>query len=167
MTFRGTDAARLLEVGGRVKEAVSREESMAIDALGSPAIVISASGMASGGRVLHHLACRLPDRRSTVILAGYQAEGTRGRSLADGAEEVKLLGRYVPVRAEIVTIDAFSVHADSDELVGWMKHSPHSPDVTYVVHGEPPSAGALKSRIGADLDRIAVVPKWRETVRLD
>ena len=161
------DAARLLEVGGRVKEAVSREESMAIDALGTPAIVISASGMASGGRVLHHLAKRLPDRRSTVILAGYQAEGTRGRSLADGAEEVKLLGRYVPVRAEIVTIDAFSVHADSDELVAWMKHSPHAPDVTYVVHGEPPSASALKSRIGTELDRIAVVPRWKETVRLD
>lgn len=161
------DAARLLEVGGRVKEAVSREESMAIDALGSPAIVISASGMASGGRVLHHLARRLPDRRNTVILAGYQAEGTRGRSLADGAAELKMLGRYVPVRAEIVTIDAFSVHADSDELVGWMKLSPQAPDVTYVVHGEPPSASALKSRIGTELDRIAVVPRWKETVRLD
>ena len=161
------DAGRLLEVGGRVKESFSREESAAIDALRSPAIVISASGMASGGRVLHHLARRLPDRRNTVILAGYQSEGTRGRSLAEGAEEVKLLGRYVPVRAEVVTIDAFSVHADSGELIDWMKLSPRAPDVTYIVHGEPASAAALKSRIGAELDRHSVVARWKETVRLD
>ena len=163
----GVDAARLLEVGGRVNESFTREDSMAIDALESPAIVISASGMASGGRVLHHLARRLPDRRSSVVLAGYQAEGTRGRSLADGAEEVKLLGRYVPVRAEVVTMDAFSVHADSDELIGWMRRAERDPDITYIVHGEPSSASALKSRISAELGRHAVVPRWKETVRLD
>lgn len=161
------DAGRLLEVGGRVKEAFSREESMAIDALDSPAIVISASGMASGGRVLHHLFRRLADRRNTVILAGYQTEGTRGRSLADGADEVKLLGRYVPVRAEIVAIDAFSVHADSDELIRWMKLSPRAPEVTYIVHGEPDAANALRSRIRSELDRVAVIPRWKEVLRLD
>ena len=163
----GVDAARLLEVGGLVEEAFSREESMAIDALDEPAIVISASGMASGGRVLHHLARRLPDRRNSVILAGYQAEGTRGRTIAEGAAEIKLLGRYVPVRAQVVTIDAFSVHADSGELIDWMGQNQHAPEMTYVVHGEPASAIALKSRIGADLGRAAVVPRWKETVRLD
>lgn len=161
------DAGRLLQVGGRVKEAVSREESMAIDALHTPAIVISASGMASGGRVLHHLARRLPDRRNSVVLAGYQAEGTRGRSLADGASTVKLLGRYVPVRAEIVTIDAFSVHADSRELISWMGSARREPEVTYVVHGEPASAGALTAAVETELHRSAVVPRWKERVRLD
>ncbi len=163
----GVDAARLLQVGGRVKEAVSREESMAIDALDTPAIVISASGMASGGRVLHHLARRLPDRHNSVVLAGYQTEGTRGRALADGASTVKLLGRYVPVRAEIVTIDAFSVHADSQELIDWMGTAANPPEITYVVHGEPNSAGALMTSIETDLHRAAVVPRWKERVRLD
>lgn len=161
------DAARLLQVGGRVREAPSREDSMAIDALDTPAIVISASGMASGGRVLHHLARRLPDRRNSVVLAGYQSEGTRGRSLADGASTVKLLGRYVPVRAEIVTIDAFSVHADSGELISWMGRAQNAPEITYVVHGEPDSAGALVRSMDDDLHRHAVVPRWKERVRLD
>ena len=163
----GVDGTRMLQVGGRVEEAVSREDSMAIDRLRTPSIVISASGMASGGRVLHHLACRLPDRRNTVVLAGYQAEGTRGRSIADGASMVKLLGRYVPVRAEVVSIDAFSVHADGDELIDWMRPVQDPPEVTYVVHGEPESGAALQGRIETELHRPAVVPKWKETVRLD
>ena len=161
------DAGRVLEVGGRVHQASSREESQAIDALSSASIVISASGMASGGRVLHHLVRRLPDARNTVILAGYQAEGTRGRSIADGASVVKLLGKYVPVRAEVVTIDAFSVHADSDELIAWMRRVPRPPEATYVVHGEPGSASGLRARIQADLGWVAAVPRWKETVRLD
>ena len=88
------------------------DESIALNDLRGPAVIISASGMATGGRVLHHLAHRLPDEKNTVILVGYQADGTRGRSLLDGAKSVKMLGRYVPVRAEVVNVPAFSVHAD-------------------------------------------------------
>jgi metallo-beta-lactamase family protein len=161
------DAARLLEVQGGVSTAITREQSMEIAALESSSIVISASGMATGGRVLHHLARRLPDSINTVILAGYQAEGTRGRAIAEGASNLKLLGRYVPVRAEVETIDAFSVHADSEELLGWMRSGPQAPSMTYIVHGEPKSSEALQRRVETDLGRAAVVPRWKETVRLD
>lgn len=159
--------ARDLRVQGALKEATTREQSQAIDELTGPSIVISSSGMATGGRVLHHLARRLPDHRSTVILAGYQAEGTRGRALAEGAAAIKIHGRYVPVRAEIVVIDAFSVHADGDELVAWMRQAERPPDTTFVVHGELSSAEALAGRIGTELDRLAVVPSYGEIVRVD
>ena len=162
----GTDPARALDAGGDVQESTTREESIAIDSLATPSIVISSSGMATGGRVLHHLARRLPDPRSTVILAGYQAEGTRGRALADGARAIKFHGHYVPVRAEVVNIDAFSVHADSDELVSWMASQPVPPDTTFVIHGEAASSEALSDRIDSELGRLAVVPSWGETVRL-
>jgi metallo-beta-lactamase family protein len=122
--------------------------------------------MATGGRVLHHLAHRLPDPRNTVILAGFQAEGTRGRQLADGARAVKMLGRYVPVRADVVAVDAFSVHADSDELVDWVRRSP-LPDTAFVVHGTTQAATALRQRLEEELDWTAVVPAHGERVRLD
>lgn len=163
----GVDLTRLQAVRGEIHEAPAPEDSKAIDRLEDPAIVISASGMATGGRVLHHLARRLPDSRNTVILAGYQSEGTRGRALVDGAATLKMLGRYVPVRSEIVTIDAFSVHADASELLAWMGAARRQPDMTYVVHGEPHSARALRDAVESDLGRSAVVPRWKETVRLD
>lgn len=162
----GTDPARALDAGGEVRESTTREQSIAIDGLATPSIVISSSGMATGGRVLHHLARRLPDPRNTVVLTGYQAEGTRGRALADGARTIKLHGRYVPVRADVVNIDAFSVHADSDELISWMASQEHAPETTFVVHGEPASSDALSARVDAELGRLAVVPSWGETVRL-
>ena len=93
--------------------------------------------MASGGRVVHHLQYLLPDRRNTVVLTGYQAAGTRGRSLIDGAHEVKIMGRYVPVRAEIVNDEEFSVHADASELVDWVQRLP-----------EPPRDGVHRARRG-------------------
>src|SRR6266545_1550013 len=96
-------------------------ESRAINAVRGPAIIISSSGMATGGRILHHLAQRLPDPRNTVILVGFQAEGTRGRSLLEGAHAVKMLGRYVRVRANVVHVPAFSVHADATELLAWLR----------------------------------------------
>ena len=107
---------------GEVREARDVEASKAIDRQDFPSIVISASGMATGGRVLHHLTRRLPDPRNTIVLVGFQAVQTRGRMLAEGAREIKMLGRYVPVRAEIVTLPSFSVHADRDELVAWLGH---------------------------------------------
>jgi metallo-beta-lactamase family protein len=152
---------------GQLIEARTVEESMAINEATAPIIIISASGMASGGRVLHHLARRLPDERNTVLLVGFQAEGTRGRSLADGAREIKLLGRYVGVRAEVVSVPAFSVHADRRELVGWLKRAPRAPETVFVVHGEPQAATALHDAIESQLGWTAAVPHYLEHVRVD
>ncbi|GAB2449682.1 MBL fold metallo-hydrolase [Nocardioides hungaricus] len=132
----------------------------------APCIVISASGMATGGRVVHHLAHQLPDPRNCVVLTGYQAVGTRGRQLLDGVRQLKMHGRYVPVRAEVVDVPAFSVHADADELIGWLA-SASPPEVVYVVHGEPRASAALARRIGDELGWCAVVPRPDERVRLD
>ena len=132
-----------------------------------PCIVISASGMASGGRVVHHLRHQLPDPRNTVILTGYQAVGTRGRQLLDGARQVKMHGRYVPVHAEVVQVTDFSVHADGDEIVAWLGRLPAPPQTAYVVHGEPRSAAALAERIRDELHWCAVVARYAERVRLD
>ena len=151
---------------GRLIEARSVEQSMAINAE-TTAIIISASGMASGGRVLHHLAHRLPDERNTVVLVGYQAEGTRGRLLAEGAREVKMLGRYVAVRAEVVMVPAFSVHADQGEILGWLRGAPRAPETTFVVHGEAAAAAALHDAIERELGWTAAVPRYLEQVRLD
>lgn len=152
---------------GELVEARTTEQSMAINSERGPGIIISASGMATGGRVLHHLLQRLPDPRNTVVLVGYQAEGTRGRALLEGARTIKLLGRYVAVRAEVVDVPAFSVHADRKELLAWLGSNSRSPDVTYVVHGEPAASQALRSAIASELGWPAVVPRYLETVRLD
>jgi metallo-beta-lactamase family protein len=131
-----------------------------------PCIIVSASGMATGGRVVHHLAHQLPNPRNTVILTGYQAEGTRGRQLAQGATHVKLHGRYVPVHAEVVEVPDFSVHADADELVAWVDSAPEPPSTVYVVHGEATASQALAHRIEHELGLCAVVPRLGERVRL-
>ncbi len=159
----GTDP---FDTTGELHELHTPEESRSLNDLGFPSIIISASGMATGGRVLHHLARLLPDPRSTIILPGYQAEGTRGRQLADGARTVKMLGRYVPVRAHVVELGAFSVHADADELVSWLRPVP-APENAYVVHGEPDAASALATRLGDELAWDAVVPTHGERVRVD
>jgi metallo-beta-lactamase family protein len=141
------------------------EASKALNDRRGPFILLSASGMATGGRVLHHLARRLPDRRATVVLPGFQAPGTRGRSLLDGADAVKMLGRYVPVRAEIVGVGAFSVHAGASELIEWLAGAPDDA-LTYLVHGEPESRAALADRIRARLHRPVVCPRFGERVRI-
>ncbi|MDX2169200.1 MAG: MBL fold metallo-hydrolase [Deltaproteobacteria bacterium] len=152
---------------GDLRAAHTPQESEAINAERGPAVIVSASGMAVGGRVLHHLRHRLPNARNTLLLPGFQAEGTRGRALLDGATEVKLLGRYVPVRAEVVSVPAFSVHADQGELVDWVAAAPRPPEMIYVVHGEPQAANALRAAIEQRLAWPAVVPRFLETVRLD
>jgi metallo-beta-lactamase family protein len=143
------------------------QESIELNARAGPMIIISASGMATGGRVLHHLSNRLPDKRNTVILVGYQAEGTRGRSLLEGARSVKMLGRYVPVEAEVVNLPAFSVHADQREILDWLISAGSRPEVVYVVHGDPSAAEALRTAIVTELRWNAVVPRYLERVRLD
>lgn len=132
-----------------------------------PCIVISASGMASGGRVVHHLASQLPDQRNTVVLTGFQAQGTRGRALLEGARQVKIHGRYVPVHAEIVNIPDFSVHSDADETLAWLSRAPEPPRTVYVVHGEAASSARLAERIHSELGWTAVVPSYGERVLLD
>jgi len=141
--------------------------SMRLNRPEMPSIVISASGMATGGRVIHHLASQLPDPRNVVVLTGYQAVGTRGRQLLDGARQVKIHGRYVPVRAEVVDVPDFSVHADSSEICAWLASAPEPPEIVYVVHGEPASSEALAGRIRDELGWCAVVPAPGERVRLD
>lgn len=143
----------------------SRDASASLNRPEYPCIIISASGMASGGRVLHHLRHQLPDPRNSVILTGFQVPGTRGRSLADGVRQVKIHGYYVPVRAEVVSIDGFSAHADADELLAWLDHIP-APETAYVVHGEPDASAALARRIEHELGWTAVEPYYGERVRL-
>ncbi len=153
--------------GQDLTEIKTVEESMRLNSMSGPMIIISASGMASGGRVLHHLKRRLPDRRNTVILVGYQAAGTRGRSLLDGARMVKMLGDYVPVAAEIIDVPAFSSHADQREILNWLKLATVPPRLVYIVHGEPPASEALRERITTELGWNAVVPRNLEQVRID
>jgi metallo-beta-lactamase family protein len=142
-------------------------DSIALNDPDYPCIIISASGMATGGRVVHHLAHQLPDPRNCVVLTGYQAVGTRGRQLLEGATHLKMHGRYVPVRAEVVEVQNFSVHADAGEILQWLGGCPTRPSVVYVVHGEPESASALAGRISEELGWDAVVPRYGERVRLD
>jgi metallo-beta-lactamase family protein len=131
-----------------------------------PAIVISASGMATGGRVLHHLLARLADPRNSVALVGYQARGTRGRYLMDGTRSLKLLGRYVPVHAAVHDLSALSVHADQRGLVEWVASAKGRPETVYVVHGEEAASVALRDTITAELDLVAAVPHDLERVRI-
>ena len=151
---------------GDLHELRTVEESKMLNAPQWPCVIISASGMATGGRVLHHLAGMLPDPRNTVVLAGYQAVGTRGRALQDGATSVKIHGCYVPVRAEIVDMPFFSVHADADELLDWLASAPKPPSACFIVHGEPAAAEALRSRIDRELRWLVAVARDGERVRL-
>ncbi|HTO06603.1 MAG TPA: MBL fold metallo-hydrolase [Myxococcota bacterium] len=129
----------------------SAEESKRLNRLTGGFIVIAGSGMATGGRILHHLALRLPDRRTTVLLPGFQAAGTRGRALQEGATSLRIHGQDVPVKARIETIDGFSAHADRNEILDWLGHFRAPPRHTWVVHGEPSAASALAGEIGSRL----------------
>jgi metallo-beta-lactamase family protein len=121
--------------------------------------------MATGGRVLHHLTHQLPSARNSVVLTGFQVPGTRGRALADGAKQIKIHGRYVPVRAQIHVTHAYSAHADAEQMVQWLS-AMKPPDTAYVVHGEEDAARALATRLYDDLGWNAVVPRYLERVRL-
>lgn len=151
---------------GTLHEARALEASIALHALEYPSIIISAAGMATGGRVVHHLSHRLPNPRNSIALVGFQADGTRGRLLADGARTIKMLGRHVPVRAEVEMIEGFSVHADGDELLEWARPA-RPPSTTYVVHGEPDASATIRDRLDEELGWVAVVPRHGERVRLD
>ena len=144
----------------------SAMESKALVQDETPAVVIASSGMATGGRVVHHLLAGLPDARNTVLFVGYQAAGTRGRQLVDGAQFVKMYGQQVPVHARIEKIDGMSSHADSGEIIRWMRTFPHAPKTTYLVHGEITAQEALKLRISKELGWNVEIPSHGQTVSL-
>jgi metallo-beta-lactamase family protein len=121
--------------------------------------------MATGGRVVHHLAGLAPDPRNLIVLAGFQVAGTRGRDLLDGATAIKAHGRYVPVRARILGLDEFSCHADADELLAWLAAAPQTPRICLTTHGEPDAAAALADHIQHTLGWCAVPARDGEKVR--
>jgi metallo-beta-lactamase family protein len=142
------------------------DESKAINNVKTPCIIVSASGMVSGGRVLHHLEQRLPDPRNAVILAGFQARGTRGRALQEGAKTLRLFGNDVLVKAEIVVMGQFSAHAGKSELLRWLTALPTPPKQTYLTHGEPAAAQALQRAIQDRFQWKAAVARYLETIEL-
>lgn len=151
----------------RFRTVSSVQESKELTASRMPAIVISSSGMATGGRVLHHLKAALPDARNTVLFAGYQAEGTRGRRLVNGEQAVKIHGQIIPVHARIALIDSMSAHADSQEILRWLRGFKAPPKRTFVVHGEPVPMQALQGLITRELGWQTHAPAWKEKVDLE
>jgi metallo-beta-lactamase family protein len=133
-------------------------ESRRINVLPGRRIIIAASGMLSGGRVVHHLERLLPHRENLIVLAGYQAPGTRGRALLEGARTLRMHGRDVPVRAAFMEVHGLSSHADQDDLMRWLRSGPALPRRVFVTHGEPESSAALAARIKRDLNIVAHVP---------
>jgi metallo-beta-lactamase family protein len=144
----------------------SVRESQQVQQSPGPAIVVSASGMATGGRVLHHLAKVLPDPRNTVLFVGFQAAGTRGRALVDGARMVRMFGQEIPVLAKVLQLDGMSAHADATEILRWLRTFPSAPRTTYLVHGEPPAQEMLKARIEAELAWPVLIPAHGERADL-
>ena len=134
------------------------EESKALTANRYPKVIISASGMATGGRVLHHIAAFGGDHRNTLLFSGFQAAGTRGRKLLEGAREVKIYGHWMPVNAEVTELPMLSAHADCDELLQWLSHFERPPKHVFIVHGEPDASEALRERIIRELGWSASVP---------
>lgn len=164
----GVDMNRISHLDD-LHESRSREDSMKLtDPMGKldPCIILSSSGMASGGRVVHHLASMLPDPHNTVILTGYQAVGTRGRQLLQGDKQLKMFGKYVPVRAEILQDEEFSVHADANDLMDWLRELRPVPQTVFLTHGEEGPASALAARISQELGLTTVIPKYQEVVSL-
>lgn len=160
------DRATCQEAFGIAQYTNDVEASKAITASRYPKIVIAASGMATGGRVLHHLKTFGPDPRCTILLSGFQAPGTRGRSLQQGAKELKIHGDWVPINAEIAQIDMLSAHADSNELMRWLSGFKRAPRRVFIVHGEPEASEALRVRIERELGWSGVVPRQEQEFRL-
>jgi len=144
----------------------SPADSRNLSARREPAVIISASGMASGGRVLHHIKAFGPERRNTIVFPGFQAPGTRGDALVHGARRVKIHGAYVPIEAEVVQLDFFSAHADQKGLLGWLDRAAEPPKRVFVTHGEPVASDVLRREIGEQLGLDACVPEYGETVEL-
>jgi metallo-beta-lactamase family protein len=166
--------ARILELNGkhifetgRIQFLKDAEQSKALHTIPGRAIIISASGMADGGRILHHLEHRLPGNQNTVLFIGFQAEGTRGRAILDGKPLVKIHGMEIPVRAHIENISGFSAHADYQETLAWLMGFNRPPLTTFIVHGEPDASAALAEKIKSQLGWKVVIPKLNERFTLE
>ena len=146
--------------------ALTAEESKKINENRYPSIVVSSSGMVTGGRILHHLAQRLPDPKNLVIFIGFQAPGTRGATIKNGAPEVKIFGEFVPIRAQVAALEQFSDHADPPELLEWLRTFKNKPGATYLVHGEPVAASQLRERMKKELGWNVQVAEYRERVEV-
>jgi metallo-beta-lactamase family protein len=142
------------------------EQSKALNSIHYPMIIISASGMATGGRVLHHLERCLPDHRNTILFVGFQAGGTRGQIIQSGAKEIKIHGRQIPVRARIETLDHLSAHADYGEILAWLGRFHKPPGQAFLTHGEPKSSESLREKIADQLKWSVGVPAYLEKVTL-
>ena len=145
----------------------SPEESKELSRKKGPMVLISASGMATGGRILHHLKAFAPLSTTTVLVAGYQAAGTRGSALVNGAKEIKIHGEYIPINAEVISMKNFSAHADSAELVQWIKSAGAPPGRIFITHGEPVASDALRQRIQRELGWNSEIPEYRDTAHLE
>jgi metallo-beta-lactamase family protein len=142
------------------------EHSKQIDTYTYPKIIISASGMATGGRVLHHIKVFAGDSRNTILFAGYQAAGTRGALMLQGAKQVKMLGEIIPIHAEVVELDNVSAHADYQEMLTWLGSMPQAPRKVFITHGEPEGATALKAKIEAQFHWNCVIPNYLDSFTL-
>lgn len=147
--------------------ALTPEQSKKINDSRLPSIIVSSSGMVTGGRILHHLAQRLPDPRNTVIFIGFQAPGTRGFTIKSGASEVKIFGEIVPIRAQITAFEQFSDHADTPELLQWLHTFSKKPAATFLVHGEPAAAAQLRDAMTKQLGWNVQVAQWMQKVRIE
>ena len=151
----------------RVQFARTVEDSKAINDHRFPSIIISANGMATGGRILHHLVQRLPDERNSIVFVGFQAYGTRGRLLSEGARQIRIFGVDYPVRAEVHVIDSFSAHGDYSEILRWLRGFKHPPRKTFLVHGEPKAIDGMREHIAATFkDWQVEAPAYRQMFEL-
>lgn len=142
------------------------EDSKALDRRRQPMVILAASGMATGGRVVHHLKVFAPDARNLILFSGFQAGGTRGASLVGGAATVRIHGQDVPVNAEVVQLENLSAHADADELIAWARQMPRPPLITFVTHGEPNASDVLRARFERELGWPALVPDFKDDIVL-
>lgn len=166
--------AKILEIQGKqvlhpraLNICREKEKSIAINQIKNRAIIISASGMVAGGRILHHFVQRLPNERNTILFIGYQAEGTRGRSILEGKEFTKIHGQEVPVAAKIENISGFSAHADYNETLAWLMGFNRPPKKTFIVHGEKEASESLANKIREFLSWDVVIPEFEEQFELD
>ena len=142
------------------------QESKKINQTRHPVVIVSSSGMVTGGRILHHLAQRLPDPKNTVIFIGFQAQGTRGFTIKNGGTEVKIFGEVVSIRAQIAAFEQFSDHADTSELLQWLRTFSRKPATTYLVHGEPAASSQLRDAMQKDLGWNVQVAQWMQKVQI-
>lgn len=152
---------------GNLHIASTVDQSKSINSIGSRAFIMSASGMATGGRVLHHLVNRLPGSKNIILLVGYQAVGTRGRDLQDGAESLKIYGEKIPVKAKVITIDGFSSHADYNEILKWYGGFKKAPKKLFLTHGEPQASQSLADKVKEQLGWETYIPKYLDDIALE